>query len=241
MNLKNLQNSNSKNKKSELLIYLLKKLIALCSNEYDLIRKKSLQVFSGLSSRYGKHILNELNPCFSVLTTNDITFYSATGALNIISVDTCMKFVTRKIEGTKSFIKMIIDFPGLLNNIVEQDKKRVLMSKLAGLFVKYVEKWVHFPLTTGGDNGSSSGGGNGGGDIAVVDEIYSMLLKCVGYDGSGKLIEAYVIVNTVEGGWCLFLWICVCVHGFICVSVYMCLYNLFISWIWECMYICMHI
>ena len=132
--------------KSELLLQSIQILIDLCAHEYVAVNRKALHSFVKVAPKYGKKALIGVKPLFHILTVPGTSYASASGALSCLAQDVSIKNITSDWNSTEQFICMILLFPGMIERVVEPDKRQQLMTKLTSLFVQYVEKWHHNPL-----------------------------------------------------------------------------------------------
>ena len=89
-----------------------------------------------------------------------------------------MKRITQNWGSTEAFIRMVVLCPDMIEKVVEQDKRQILMTKLTNLFVKYVEHWHHYPLSLEAI------------DVEARASLFQLLLRTVGYDSKGQLVDA---------------------------------------------------
>lgn len=164
--------------KGPLLLSLMQKLNDLCGHEYSVIHLKSLVAFVHIVPRFGKKALISVKPLFKTLSLPGTPYAAASGALSILAQDVSMKRITQNWGSTEAFLRMVVLCPDMIEKVVEQDKRQILMTKLTNLFVKYVEHWHHYPLSQ-----ETS-------DIEGRAALFQLLLRTVGFDSKGQLVDA---------------------------------------------------
>ena len=164
--------------KGPLLLSLMQKLSDLCGHEYSVIHLKALVAFVHIVPRYGKKALDSVKPLFKTLSLPGTPYAAASGALSILAQDVSMKRITQNWGSTEAFIRMVVLCPDMIEKVVEQDKRQILMTKLTNLFVKYVEHWHHYPLSLEAI------------DVEARASLFQLLLRTVGYDSKGQLVDA---------------------------------------------------
>ena len=163
--------------KSELLLQSIQILIDLCAHEYVAVNRKALHSFVKVAPKYGKKALIGVKPLFHILTVPGTSYASASGALSCLAQDVSIKNITSDWNSTEQFICMILLFPGMIERVVEPDKRQQLMTKLTSLFVQYVEKWHHYPLSHNYEQSVST------------SKVFQLLLKSVGYELNGNKLS----------------------------------------------------
>jgi hypothetical protein len=174
--------------KSPVLLSLLNQLIDLTCHEYDVVRQKALSTFVHITGKFGKKSYSAVKNLISVLTVPGTTFERAIGIFYLLGQHSMMKGILSKWEEIERFLRALTLCPTMIAKIEQQDKKQILMGKMANLFVKYVESWHHFPLD---DTSSRS-----------ATSLYQLLLSTVGFDLDGKLLtdRVQMIIGDEEEG-----------------------------------------
>ena len=174
--------------KGPLLVDLFREVIHLCCHEYDLIRSKALKVYVNVAGRFGWTSFDLIRPLATRAAAPGTPFSVITGTLSLLAQDRCVRYITSQWHLTNGFLRMFFKCPAAIAAISEQDKRQRLQSKLAHLFVLYVDNWHHFPLTA---NAADSAAG-----------LMTSLLGSVGYADSGRALDAPLPLAagvTVEG------------------------------------------
>lgn len=163
--------------KGPLLLSLMHRLTDLCGHEYSAIHLKSIVTFVSIAPRYGRKAIVGIKSLFKTLETPGTSYAAASGAFSLLPQDILMKRITQDWETTDAFVRMVLLCPDMIEKVEEQDKRQLLMSKLTNVFVKYVERWHHFPLQhTPADKQSRSA-------------LFQHLLRSVGFDLKGQIVD----------------------------------------------------
>lgn len=174
--------------KGPLLLSLLQRLTDLCGHEYSAIHLKSIITFVSIAPRFGRKALGGIKDLFKTLETPGTSYAAASGAFSLLPQEAFMKRITQDWETTDAFVRMVLLCPDMIEKVEEQDKRQKLMSKLTNLFVKYVERWHHYPLPhTPADKQSRS-------------SLFQLLLKSVGFDLKGLIVDTPQQDNAVDVG-----------------------------------------
>eukprot|EP00605_Chrysophyceae_sp_TOSAG23-4_P000346 GSChrysophyteH1.ASY1.ANO1.393.1 assembled CDS len=185
------QITNAANPLQKVLRCSLYQLTRLCQHDYDAIRKKALQAFSQLHTRFGRVAIYSIQSMIkhiheSTTTSQDPTqiYARLSGLLLLFRQNLVARKMSRQWNLTETLINIINLCPQLITAVPDQDKREILSSLVADVFAKYVSEWSHVPFVK--DRDSS-------------EEMIRTSLSALGFTFEGKFMNSNHVDNESDG------------------------------------------
>ena len=153
---------------TNMYLYSLGSYIQHFYHEYEAVRKAANKLISGMTyfSRYHRTeiIKAQLTILSSPTDGSTAAVGVVTGALLILSYSSSITRITDENMLMIRFLRAIVDATSVMTiTINEVDKRELIVKKIADLFIKYVEKWQHNPLTDS--------------DVTAILELFERITK----------------------------------------------------------------